>query len=270
MRSAPATSPVSTPISGGAETPWDSPSGFSGFLRSLDSYLTRKGGTHENRNRALLPFHPGPGLVSKLPAREPAQSCVVIMGTGIDHRIIGAIIIKHKLNLSDEETVLQIQENPYLQYLLGYSSYEAKTVFSPTLFVEIRKRVGSEKFAKMSLKIIETSIDMKNQSVKCPSQKSKKSEKSMDQKEGSDENKSENKGKMLVDATVAEQAIKYPNDLELLNDSRMEAERIIDQFYKLSGSKIKPRTYRKIARKEFLSTAKKKRKTRRELRKADL
>ncbi len=28
---------------------------------------------------------------------------------------IGAVIIKHKLSLSDEETVRQIQENPYLQ-----------------------------------------------------------------------------------------------------------------------------------------------------------
>src|SRR3989339_1571888 len=60
---------------------------------------------------------------------------------GIDaRRIIGAMIIKHKLVLSDEETVMQIQENPYLQYFLGYTSYEAEPVFSPTLFVEIFKK----------------------------------------------------------------------------------------------------------------------------------
>ncbi len=29
--------------------------------------------------------------------------------------VIGAMLIKHKLNLSDEETVQQIQENPYLR-----------------------------------------------------------------------------------------------------------------------------------------------------------
>jgi IS5 family transposase len=33
--------------------------------------------------------------------------------------VIGAVIIKHKLCLSDVETVLQIQENPYLQYFVG-------------------------------------------------------------------------------------------------------------------------------------------------------
>jgi len=33
--------------------------------------------------------------------------------------VIGAIIIKHKLSVSDEETVEQIRENPYLQYFIG-------------------------------------------------------------------------------------------------------------------------------------------------------
>ena len=56
-------------------------------------------------------------------------------------RIIGAIIIKHKLNLTDEETVNQIQENPYLQFMLGYQTYEAEPIFSPTLFVKIRERM---------------------------------------------------------------------------------------------------------------------------------
>ena len=78
----------------------------------------------------------------------------------------------------------------------------------------------------------------------------------------------ENKGKMLLDATVAEQAIKYPNDLELLNDCRQQSEKIIDKLFKLTELKIKPRTYRRIARKEFLSTAKKKSKSNKELRKA--
>ena len=33
--------------------------------------------------------------------------------------IIGAMIIKHKLNLGDEETIQMIQENPYMQYMCG-------------------------------------------------------------------------------------------------------------------------------------------------------
>lgn len=38
----------------------------------------------------------------------------------IDARIIiGEVIVKHKIKFSGEETILQIQVNPYLQYFLG-------------------------------------------------------------------------------------------------------------------------------------------------------
>jgi len=36
---------------------------------------------------------------------------------------LGALIIKERLWTSDEETVEQIRENPYLQYFLGLSEY---------------------------------------------------------------------------------------------------------------------------------------------------
>ena len=38
--------------------------------------------------------------------------------------VIGAVIIKHKLCLSDVETVQQIQENPYMQYFAGLPGYQ--------------------------------------------------------------------------------------------------------------------------------------------------
>ena len=43
--------------------------------------------------------------------------------------VIGAVIIKHKLCLSDEETVAQIQENPYLQFFVGLSGYQMQAPF---------------------------------------------------------------------------------------------------------------------------------------------
>ena len=55
--------------------------------------------------------------------------------------VIGAVIIKHKLCLSDRETVAQIQENPYLQYFVGLPGYQMEPPFVPSLFVEIRKRM---------------------------------------------------------------------------------------------------------------------------------
>ncbi len=56
--------------------------------------------------------------------------------------VIGAVIIKHKLGLSDRETVSQIQENPYLQYFVGLAGYQRSAPFVPSLLVEVRKRMG--------------------------------------------------------------------------------------------------------------------------------
>ena len=48
---------------------------------------------------------------------------------GLNARIaIGALIIKHRQNLTDEETVEQIMENPYLQYFLGYEEFQDKLI----------------------------------------------------------------------------------------------------------------------------------------------
>lgn len=49
--------------------------------------------------------------------------------------VIGAFIIKHKLRLTDQETLLSISENPYMQFFLGLEIYRPTLLFSPTLFV---------------------------------------------------------------------------------------------------------------------------------------
>jgi len=40
--------------------------------------------------------------------------------------VIGAVIIKHKLCLSDQEAVDQIRENPYLQYFVDFNSFQTE------------------------------------------------------------------------------------------------------------------------------------------------
>src|SRR3989339_2191256 len=49
---------------------------------------------------------------------------------GINPRVaIGSMIIKHICNLSDRETVQQIQENMYMQYFIGYSGFSNEEPF---------------------------------------------------------------------------------------------------------------------------------------------
>ena len=69
--------------------------------------------------------------------------------------VIGAVIIKHKLCLTDEETVRQIQENPYLQYFVGLKEYQKVEPFAPSLFVEIRRRMGEEVFSRFNEVMVE-------------------------------------------------------------------------------------------------------------------
>jgi transposase, IS5 family len=66
-------------------------------------------------------------------------------------------------------------------------------------------------------------------------------------------------GRLLLDATVAEQTIRFPTDLSLLNESREISERLIDELYALSSLTKKPRTYRKIARSAYLAIVKQRR-----------
>ena len=59
-----------------------------------------------------------------------------------------------------ESTVLvnnvqAIQENPYMQYLLGLSKFTEKPVFVPELFVLIRKRLDQDFFKMLTLTLSE-------------------------------------------------------------------------------------------------------------------
>jgi hypothetical protein len=55
--------------------------------------------------------------------------------------VLGALIIKEKLGISDRETVEQIRENPYLQYFIGMSAYSNKPPFDPSMLVHFRERI---------------------------------------------------------------------------------------------------------------------------------
>lgn len=53
--------------------------------------------------------------------------------------------------------------------------------------------------------------------------------------------------------------------MNLLNDCRQKSELMIDILYKKSDLKVKPRTYRQEARKDYLKTAQKKSKNKNEI-----
>ncbi len=171
--------------------------------------------------------------------------------------VIGAVIIKHKLCLSDEETIMQIQENMYLQYFVGLKAFQSKPVFVPSLFVEIRKRMGEAVFEAFEQSII-TALETQKQSAKAKddhdSDNDNDGNPGLPTKEAMP--KPTHQGKIIVDATVVEQAIRFPTDLSLLNEAREISERIIDTLYPKTDIKKKPRSYRQKARKAYLAIVK--------------
>ena len=160
--------------------------------------------------------------------------------------IIGSLIIKHMLNLSDGETLQTISENPYMQFFLDCNSFHKNLLFSPTIFVEIRKRLGNDLFGQFSDELVKICFPEKI----------------------NHENPKGNRGELIIDATVADQYIRYPNDLGLLNEAREKTEKIIDNLFGplRDKLKVKPRTYRRVAHKKYMAEAKKRQKNKKTLR----
>lgn len=187
---------------------------------------------------------------------------------GIDARmVIGALIVKHKLCLDDRGTVDMIQENIYLQYFCGLKSFRRERPFHPTVFVDIRKRMGADRFDKW------------NELVAAAAEGSSGKKGSADKKggrgpdgKGDGQGDAPNKGTLKLDATVADQRIAFPTDAGLLATARRETERMTDLLYGIAkntdGNMKKPRDHRRIARKEELAFSKKRKKTGAQIRKA--
>jgi transposase, IS5 family len=209
---------------------------------------------------------------------------------GINPRVvIGSLIIKHMCDLSDRETVQQIQENMYMQYFLGFSSFSDEEPFDASLFVEFRKRLGTEQINAMNEKILQLATLKKITPAKSKEEEepsvdtvSNLTDQQLGQSPPADQREPPamppavlsneavitHEGKLIVDATACPQDISYPTDLNLLSDAREKTEELIDFLYSPSLHAKRPRTYREVARKTYLKTAQKKVKSKKEIRRA--
>ena len=177
----------------------------------------------------------------------------------------GALVIKEKLKITDEETVEQIRENPYLQYFIGYKAYSDKPPFNSSTMVYFRIRLTAD-----ILKEINALIVMRAELEKKQVSGTEPGDDDHARKDGGKlEDTPANSGTLLMDATCVPDDIRYPHDVTLLDEARQKTEKIIDTLYEKSEKKQgKPRTYRKKARKEFLRFIKNKKRNTRDFRKA--
>ena len=138
-----------------------------------------------------------------------------------------------------------IRESPYLQYFLGYEGYKYEIPFDPSMMVHFTKRLSADILKEVNALIIE-----KNK-------QEYETHDDDDKGNGSGEGESKepgNNGTLIVDATCAPEYMRFPHDVTLLDEARRKTKSIIDVLHKtMPEGWEKPRTYRKRARKEFLT-----------------
>ena len=159
--------------------------------------------------------------------------------------VFGALILKERLGVVDRELVEQIAENPYLQYFLGLSGYQDHAPFHHSMLTHFRKR-----FSRLSLEKI-------NESIALSAKRMDEAKDKPEEDDPPDQQEPPIKGKLIIDATCTPADIKYPTDLNLLNEAREKTEAIIDRMHSCRPAPAaKPRTYRQKARKAYLLVAK--------------
>jgi len=167
---------------------------------------------------------------------------------------LGSLMIQKEYDFSDRTLVEQLQENPYFQYFIGLPGFQLEEPFAPSLLVEFRKRLSEDILMDINELILQGNDDDDQPTSGGGAN------------EGSD-TQEDNKGTLILDATCAPQNIEFPQDINLLNETREKLEGIIDVIC-CRENLGKPRTYRKNARRDYLKLARSKKRTTARIRKA--
>lgn len=139
--------------------------------------------------------------------------------------VVGAMLIKHKLKLSDIATIDTIKENPFMQYLVGLKTFTYDRIFDPSLFVSIRKRLQIEDYNEFTL-LLQKEIENEEEEQDNQAQGAGESESKEDTKPVT------HKGTLKVDATCCDAEVRYPTDADLLYTANKLIDKIIGDICK--------------------------------------
>ncbi len=172
---------------------------------------------------------------------------------------LGALIIQKRKQLSDRALVREIGENPYLQYFIGLNSFAKSAPFRPTVLVSLRKRLDVDFLMATNDAFLECGGATREHEDGSESEAAAAAN-------AETEKPDDNRGTAILDATCSPSNIKYPQDFVLLNDAREALEAMIDFFHGKYHPWKKPRTYRRVARQDYLAMAKSKKRPAKKLR----
>ena len=164
--------------------------------------------------------------------------------------------------------------NPYLQFFLGLPAFQHEAPFDASTMTLFRKRIPVDLLGDLNDYIAgrrnpyaEDGNTNGDSSGNTPpgDTPSGQSNESADTEEQNEKEQPANRGTLILDATCVPQDIRYPTDISLLNESRERLEGMIDRVFPKGQ---KSRSYRRIARRDYLRYAKNRRPSLKLLRKS--
>jgi IS5 family transposase len=180
----------------------------------------------------------------------------------------GSLYIKQRLGLTDEETVLQIQEKHYIQFFLGFAVYSSKAPFDLSMMVHFRRRFSDKDLRRINEIVVQRGKAMLIEAVTFQQDNS-------DGSGGDDSGSCDqlaldslikpvgwpegmNWGTLSIDASCTPADITYPTDLKLLNEAMQSTEGVVDDLCKYCSAftRCLPRYDRRKAQAHFLNIAK--------------
>lgn len=162
--------------------------------------------------------------------------------------VLAALIIQKREGLSDRKLLKKIIENPYFQYFMGFSKFTGKAPFTAPNLVNFRKRLNADFINAVNEDFLKTAEPTPEHKKKTGQQKQIVEQ-------------------MILDATCSPSKIRYPQDFALLESARIKLDDMIDVLHKQIDNDLhRPRTYRRMMRKAFLSVSKSKKRTTKKVR----
>jgi hypothetical protein len=185
---------------------------------------------------------------------------------------IGTLVVKERYRFSDDDILEEIRMNPYLQYFIGLPEFTHEAPFDKSAITRFRKRITPEMLSEINDIIIgrkktgEEGESNDPSDGQPPSSEGKQPDPPCEEETA---DKAANEGTLILDATCAPQNIRYPTDISLLNEAREKLEEMVDVVHGAGFTEgKKPRTYRNLARKEYLRYARNRKPSRKLLRKS--
>lgn len=129
------------------------------------------------------------------------------------------LVLKHLRNVSDEQVVLQFQENAYYQYFCGMERFTSKAPCAASELVHFRNRIGEggiELILKESIRVNLLLEDGKRRKEDGDNKKDGRGRKPMKDQTA------------FIDSTVQEKNVTFPTDSKQLN-------KIIEQCHKIAA-----------------------------------